>query len=160
MLALSIRPLEPNSPFLAQIATGQFEYWGPLTGYGARNLYELFLQQAALSADLPRVLFATRRGSLLGSVNLLASDMTIRPQLTPWIGQLFVTEGERSRGVGTALVDAAISYIERLGYRQLFLFTSGSLPHFYRKRRWSEVESVAYLGKVRTIMRFDITSPP
>jgi GNAT superfamily N-acetyltransferase len=156
MLAPLIRPLEPNSPFIAQIAAAQFEYWGQLTGYDSRSLYESFLEQAARSVDLPRVLLATRSESLLGSVNLLTTDMTIRPQLTPWIGQLFVTESERSQGVGIALLDAAVSYIERLGYRQLFLFTSGSLFHFYRKRGWSEVESVAYLGKVRTVMRFDI----
>lgn len=156
MFALSVQPLEPKSPLLGQIAAEQFAYWGPLTGCGSRELYELFLKQAALSIDLPRVLLGTRRGVLLGSVNLLKTDMTIRPQLTPWMGQLFVIESERSQGVGTALLDAAVSYIERLGYRRLFLFTSGTLPHYYRKRRWTDVEDVVYLGKVRTIMRFDI----
>jgi GNAT superfamily N-acetyltransferase len=155
-LALSIKSLEPGSPLLAQIAAEQFAYWGPLTGYGSRELYELFLERAALSMDLPRVLLATRSGSLLGSVNVLASDMTIRPLLTPWLGQLLVIESERSLGVGTALLDAAVSYVERLGYRQLFLYTSGTLPHYYRKRGWTDVENVTYLGKTRTIMRLDI----
>jgi hypothetical protein len=89
-------------------------------------------------------------------VNLLINEMMIRPQLTPWLGQLFITEGQRSQGVGAVLLDAAASYIEQLGYRQLFLFTSGTLPHYYRNRGWSDVEEVIYLGKPRTIMRLKI----
>jgi len=160
MLALSVQPLQPESPWLTQIAVDQFEYWGPLTGYSSRSSYESFLQQAAQSRALPRVLIASIGGTLLGSVNLLMNEMTIRPQFMPWMGQLFVAEKQRSLGVGAALLDAAASYVEQLGYRQLFLFTSGTLPHYYRSRGWSDVEDVTYLGKVRTIMRLEINTAP
>jgi GNAT superfamily N-acetyltransferase len=158
MRALSVQPLEPNSPWLAQIATEQFAYWGPLTGYGSRNLYESFLEQAARGEALPRVLIATIRGMPIGSVNLLTNDMTIRPQFTPWMGQLFVAVNHRSLGIGTALIDAAASYVEQLGYCRLFLFTSGTLPQYYRNRGWIDVENVTYLGKVRSIMRLEISA--
>jgi GNAT superfamily N-acetyltransferase len=156
MLAFSIQPLEPKSILLPKIAVDEFEYWGALTGYRSRASYESFLERAAQSATLPRVLVACSHGCLFGSVNLLANDMTTRPQFTPWMGQLFVSENRRSLGVGTALVDAAASYAGSLGYRQLFLYTSGTLPDYYRKRGWIEVENIDYLGKVRTIMRREI----
>jgi GNAT superfamily N-acetyltransferase len=160
MLAPSVQPLEPNSPWLMQIAADQFAYWGPLTGHSSQSSYEQFLQQAARSAALPRVLIASGRGILLGSVNVLMNEMPIRPQLTPWMGQLFVAESQRSRGIAAALVDAAACYVEQLGYHQLFLFTSGTLPHYYRSRGWIDVEDVTYLGKVRTVMRRDIGAAP
>jgi hypothetical protein len=102
-----------------QMVTNQYEYWGPLTGHNSPTLYGEFLEQAAYSLTLPRVLLAT---------------------------------------TGTILLNAAISYVESLGYNQLFLYTSGTLPNYYRKRGWTEIEDVTYLGKVRTIMRFDISS--
>jgi GNAT superfamily N-acetyltransferase len=86
--------------------------------------------------------------------------MTIRPQFTPWMGQLFVAENHRSLGVAAALVDAAAAYVGRLGYDRLFLFTSGTLPHYYRSRGWSDVEDVTYLGKARTIMCLQINAAP
>jgi hypothetical protein len=107
------------------------------------------------------VLIARIRGTLLGSVNLQANEMTVRPEFTPWLGQLFVAESQRSLGVvGAALIDAATSYVERLGYLELFLFTSGTLPSYYRIRGWCDVEDVTYLGKVRTIMRLKIDAAP
>lgn len=156
MAELSIESLTSDSPWRAQIAAEQFALWGPLTGYNSASAYETFLERAAASASLPRVLVARLDETLLGSVNLLAQEMTIRPQLTPWLGQLFVSQDQRAKGVGARLLDAASAYVGSLGYRQLFLFTSGTLPDYYRKRGWAEVEQVAYLGKARTVMRFDI----
>jgi GNAT superfamily N-acetyltransferase len=136
----------------------QFGYWGPLTGYDSPALYEAFLEQAANSLTLPRILVATASDTLLGSVNLMAKEMTTRPQHTPWMGQLFVPESHRGNGVGTRLLNAAISYVGALGYDRLFLYTSGTLPDYYRNRGWTCIEDITYLGKVRTIMRFDINS--
>jgi GNAT superfamily N-acetyltransferase len=152
----SIQPLPPGSPWLDQMASDQFNYWGPLTGYSSPVSYKSFLDEVAHSTTIPRILLATTPGSLLGSVNLLARELTIRPQFTPWLGQLFVTEGHREKRVGAKLIDAAISYVHSIGYGQLFLFTSGTLPAYYRRLGWSDVEEVTYLDKQRTIMRFDI----
>jgi GNAT superfamily N-acetyltransferase len=153
---VSIQPLTLDTPWPKQMAAEQFAYWGALTGHDSVEAYEAFLEQAARSVALPRVLAAARSGELLGSVNLMAQEMTIRPLLTPWLGQLFVREAFRADAVGTRLMEAAISYAGALGFGALFLFTSGALPGYYRKRGWVDVETVDYLGKQRSIMRFDI----
>jgi predicted N-acetyltransferase YhbS len=155
---LSIQPLEPDSPLLVRIADDQFAHWGPLTGHSSPEAYAAFLEEAARSSSLPRVLTASLEGTLLGSVNLLAYEMPIRPLLTPWMGQLFVAVKQRSRGVGAVLLDAAASYVAQLGYRQLFLFTSGTLPDYYRRKGWTDVEEVSYLGRLRTVMRLEIAA--
>jgi GNAT superfamily N-acetyltransferase len=154
----SIAPLEPASPLISEIARRQFDHWGPLTGYPTLVAYRSFLEQAARSVALPRVLVAATPKTLLGSVNLLVSEMSIRPHLTPWLAQLFVAESARGAGTGAALADAAARYVEKLGYHQLFLFTSGTLPAYYRARGWIAIEQVAYLGKLRTVMRLALGS--
>jgi len=156
MTTPTIEPISPNSPWIQSLAFSQFENWGVLTGYDSVEAYCAFVEQAAKSASLPRILAASEGESFLGSVNLLPSEMTIRQHLSPWLGQLFVVPACRSRGVAAALLEAAASYVAQLGHDRLFLFTSGSLPGYYRRLGWQDMEDVVYLGKVRTIMKLEI----
>lgn len=134
----------------------QFEHWGPLTGFASAEAYGAFLREAAGSTHLPKVLVATCSGEFLGSVNLLAAEMATHRHLTPWMGQLFVAPGRRGDGLGGVLLRAAAAHAADLGYDRLYLFTSGTLPRYYRARGWADVEEAHYLGSTRTIMRLDL----
>ncbi len=138
------------------IAALQFAFWGASTGYRSAADYEQFLRGIPGSRQLPTVLVARRGTTFLGSVNLLACEMTIRPALSPWMAQLFVAGSERGHGVGRALIDAGIALVGQLGFRRLHLYTSGTLPGYYAALGWIPVEDVEYLGKMRTIMAFDL----
>ena len=155
-MSFDIRRLTDDSTLPASIARLQFEFWGPLTGYRSADAYEQFLCKAVRSPDLPAVLVAMDGGTFLGSVNLLASEMTTRPTLSPWMAQLFVVDSERGRGVGNALVSASIDHAGKLGFRRTYLYTSGTLPAYYASLGWQAIEEVEYLGKMRTIMTFEL----
>ena len=153
---LEIERLAAESGLAATIAALQFKFWGPLTGCNSMEEYERFLCDAARSGPLPAVLVARRGSRFLGSVNLLISEMTIRPALSPWMAQLFVADEARSRGVGNALVGAAVAHAAGLGFRRIHLYTSGTLTSYYAMLGWKQMEEVEYLGKVRTVMAFDL----
>ena len=155
-MSLEIEHLTIESGLPATIAALQFTFWGPLTGYGSVADYERFLCSAARSRQLPTVLVARRGTTLLGSVNLLASEMTIRPALSRWMAQLFVVDSERGRSIGSALIGASVAHVAELGYRRVHLYTSGTLPAYYAALGWKPIEEVEYLGKLRTIMAFDL----
>src|SRR5689334_13398311 len=96
-VSVEIEPLTIESGLPAMIAALQFAFWGPLTGYDSAADYEQFLCSAARALQPPIVLVARRGATFLGSVNLLAGEMTIRPALSPWMAQLFVVGSERGR---------------------------------------------------------------
>ncbi len=138
------------------LAEWQFDYWGPLTGFDTIEQYVAALEQWSVGEGIPAVIVAANGSQILGSVNLLRSDMKSRLQLMPWLAQLFVVPQHRQVGVGAALVKAAIERTRKCGFAALYLYTSGTLPQYYARLGWEELERVRYLGKERTVMRYDV----
>jgi predicted N-acetyltransferase YhbS len=155
-LAMQIEHLGRFRQWAPTIAGWHFEYWGRLTGFDTLEQYTAALAKWSASDSIPAVLVAVDDGELVGSVSLLSSEMKSRPQLTPWLAQLFVTPAARSEGTGAALVEAAIAHVRRCGFSRLYLYTSGTLPQYYARLGWNELERVDYLGKERAVMQYAI----
>lgn len=153
---MHVENLSRRRELLGTIARWHFELWGILTGSETLSGYVKILERCATSTTIPSVLIALSDAELLGSVSLVACDMTIRPDLTPWLAQLFVSPLQRSRGVGAALVRAALDHARQCGFKRVYLYTSGTLPDYYTRLGWSTLERVEYLGKERTVMEHGV----
>jgi GNAT superfamily N-acetyltransferase len=157
---MDIANLANHRDWIPTIARWHFNQWGILTGAESLDQYHLLLERAATIGTVPTVLVAHAPTEPLGSVSLIANDMTIRPELTPWLAQLFVIPGQRGRGVGAALVAAARVHAQRAGFHRLYLYTSGTLPQFYHRLGWVLRERADYLGKARVVMHADLLPDP
>jgi len=144
--------------WLPLLARWHYDQWGPLTGTNSFDEYVTLLTEGAASRTVPSILVAVSDGELLGSANLVRSDLPLRPEMTPWLAQLFVEPGRRRDGVGAALVHAVLQRARQCGYRRVYLYTSGTLPQYYSRTGWRIVERLEYLGRERTVMSYDIES--
>jgi predicted N-acetyltransferase YhbS len=142
--------------WLPMLARWHYDQWGPLTGASSCEDHVGRLTEAAASRAVPSVLVAVSRGELLGSVSLLACDLPARPELTPWLAQLFVEPTRRSVGLGAAFVRAALQRAGHCGHRRVDLYTSGTLPDYYGRLGWRVVERLDYLERPRTVMVYDL----
>jgi len=142
--------------WLPVLARWHYDQWGPLTGAGSFDGYVALLSEAAASSTVPSVLVAAADGELLGSANLVASDLPLRPEMTPWLAQLFVKPSRRRDGVGAALVRAVLQRARQCGYGRVYLYTSGTLPQYYSRLGWRFVERLEYLQRERTVMDYDV----
>jgi GNAT superfamily N-acetyltransferase len=149
---MTLEPLSRHPWLVPTIAGLHFAEWGPLTGAASLAEYSRMLQSALASEGLPAVLVATSEHAFLGSASVVACDMAIRPQWTPWLAQVFVVPAERGRGIGTVLVNAAADEAARRGFAALYLYTSGDRARFYARLGWEPCDRVDYLGKDRVVM--------
>lgn len=111
--------------------------------------------RAAGRAGLPRTFVLLEDGRPLGMVTLAEDDLDIRPDLNPWLADLYVDAPVRGRGHGLRLVRGLEAEARRMGLDQLWLFTS-SAAALYAKAGWIAVETVARAGEAITIMRRDV----
>jgi GNAT superfamily N-acetyltransferase len=149
---MQIENLSSHRDLIPLLAQWHYRQWGDLTGAQTEAGYRSLLSRRGTIEKLPLTLIAIDRGRLLGSVNIVACDMDIRPKLTPWLAQLYVHPPERRRGVGSALVREAVAQGREIGFDRLYLYTSGTLPSFYERIGWATREAVLYKGKDRTVM--------
>ena len=152
MKDILIEDLSKHMDFIPILAEWHFKQWGDLTGALTESDYQSLLSKQTPVQKLLLTLVAVDHGRLLGSVNIVPYDMDIRLELTPWLSQLYVQPSERVRGVGSALVYAAAARIREIGFTYLYLYTSGTLPAFYKRIGWKKKEVVYYKGKERIIM--------
>lgn len=151
-----IADLDEHREWIPTLAQWHFDQWGPLTGASSFDAYLVLLTMAAQSRTIPSVLVALANGQLLGSASLVASDLPPRPQWKPWLAQLFVEPSQRRHGIGAALVRAVLERARQCGCERVYLYTSGTLPQYYRWLGWREVKRLEYLGRERTVMEYDL----
>ena len=149
---LKIEPLSNHTNSISIIAKFHFAQWKELTGASTEKKYAMMLNKFASTESIPTTLVAVRDNELIGSVNLIDCDMEIRSELYPWLAQLFVVPKERKKGIGSSLVSAVVERCQRLGLKALYLYTSRTLPEFYKGLGWVEREKVNYKGKERIVM--------
>ena len=153
---MQIENIKHHLDAIDTLSKAQFELWGPLTGRNTLKEYRELLHFAAESESLPTTLVAVENTTVLGSVNVLENDLPLRPDIAPWLAQLFVFPNFRRRGAGALLIEGAIAETRKLNRSILYLYTSGTLPSYYEKLGWSRIEEIAYLGKRRVIMAYPI----
>jgi len=99
----------------------------------------------------PRTFVLLEDREPVGMVTLAENDLECRPDLNPWLADLYVAEPFRGRGHGLRLVRALEAAAQASGIDRLWLFTSGAAG-LYEKADWTAVETVARDHDVVTIM--------
>lgn len=100
---------------------------------------------------LPTMVVWVEGDAVLGSAALVACDMDTRPELTPWLANVYVSDAHRRRGIGAALVRTVTAKARELGFPELFLFTPDK-EDFYAGLGWRTLAKELYRGEPVTVM--------
>jgi GNAT superfamily N-acetyltransferase len=145
----SIRPLRT----IDEAETVARWIWDEWAVHEPGNRWEDCISTVAATLDgepFPRFFVAEADNQLIGCSSILACDLPSRPDLYPWLANVFVLPAWRGRGVGRALIDTATAHGLSLS-DELFLFTTS--PDLYRNLGWQDFCKAIYGGQDQTVMR-------
>ena len=77
-----------------------------------------------ISKNIPRTIIVVTGNKIIGVCNLLMHDLDSRPDIYPWLGNLFVDENYRNQGVSRLLINEAIKQAKKLDLKELYLYTT------------------------------------
>ncbi|BBI52504.1 hypothetical protein HORIV_49250 [Vreelandella olivaria] len=74
-------------------------------------------------------IFVAMQGEIpVGTASLIADDMSIRRELTPWLASVFVVPEWRGQGIASALVRRVEAEAVENGFERFYLYTPTSRP--------------------------------
>jgi len=90
-----------------------------------------------------------------GTASLTSQGLESRPELTPWLTNVFVAPSFRGRGLARRLVIAAEAAARRAAIPTLWLYTRSSEP-LYAALGWRSAGADTHDGAPVTLMRRDL----
>jgi len=135
-------------PQLAAWQQAQFGFLSPTQTEAARgDRFRTHLQRQTI----PTTFVAMADGAPIGSASLVVNDMSVLPDLTPWLAGVYVAPEHRRSGVGAALVRRVMVEAAALGVDRLYLYTHDRM-RFYRGLGWETIAPRFYRGYLMTVM--------
>ena len=135
-------------PELAELHYAEWNYLNP--GESLEGKIE-YLNSNCGRDGVPTFIIAVDGAELIGSASLIAQDMDNRPDLTPWLADVFVKTGYRGQGVATSLIRRIEAEAKSSGIGKLYLYTPDAAG-LYLRLGWKTIEACKYKGVDVVIM--------
>lgn len=153
---ICIAHLAEHEESIPLLAAWGFQEWGHLTpGATLDGTVEQYRARTT-PGMIPETLVALHGQRVIGMASLVENDLSLRPELTPWMASVYVDTPYRGCGVGSQIVCAVLTEAAALALERLYLITHDRMT-FYRRLGWTPVERVRYRGEDVTVMRYDLT---
>src|SRR3989338_5315815 len=109
--------LPQNPQIIRQLAEWFYAEWLSSNPQSSIEKMEATLTLRAESNIVPLTLVCLdEEGSLAGSASLTVCDMRSHPELTPWLGSVFVAPSARGQGLASKLCLKIETEAQKLGY--------------------------------------------
>ncbi len=152
--ALVIRSLEQRPDAAGLLAVWLMDEWPEY--HRGRSLPDV-ASQFRLVSDVQQALIAEIETEVVGTVAVRGRWEAVPELSSPWLGGLFVVPEHRGQGIGTALVEAAITAATVAGHPIVHMAVRVD-PAFYIRRDWRVVGTVAAGDECVTVLRFETGS--
>jgi len=148
---LSIAYLADYPQYLPAVADWLYTEWGHHNLALTVQDFEARIRRHLNRDAIPLTLIALWDGLPAGTASLYIEDMSIHPELSPWLASLYVPVDHREKGIGSELVGVIEEIARSLSIPRLYLWTPDK-EHFYSRLGWSVLERPVHLQQKVVLM--------
>jgi predicted N-acetyltransferase YhbS len=160
-LSMQIIDLKQQPQHIPAIAAWHFAEWAHLNPGRTQLWLEQHMQCYLADAFIPSMFIALDDESqrVLGTSSLIAHDLAERPDLTPWLANVYVDASQRGKGLGRQLVVHAMQQAKQAEINTLYLFTPDQQA-FYARLGWQYLCTEYLHGHAETVMQVSLADWP
>lgn len=109
-----------------------------------------------LNDSIPLAYVSLYDGEPVGTCSLQLND-GIRPDLSPWLGDLVVDPKHQKKGIGRMLIDATTKKAQELGFEKLHLYSFDPTIHdYYTRLGWNTIGIDEFKSHPVTVMEIGL----
>ena len=148
---LSIAYLADYPQYLPAVADWVYTEWGHHNPALTVQDFEATFRSHLVRDAIPLTVIALWDDLPAGTASIYVQDMSIHPELSPWLAAVYVPVDHREKGIGSKLVGAIENISRSLQISRLYLWTPDK-EHFYSQLNWSVVERLVHLHQKVALM--------
>lgn len=129
--------VDKNSADAEKICFWFHEWWGKNEGFSMEKM-RAYVHNSLQSERLPQTFGIYLEDELVGTYQFSMHDCDVRPELYPWLINVFISYEFRNRGILHEIMDSVIQNAKNLNFDKLYLYTYH--VGLYEKFGWKFVE--------------------
>ena len=145
-----------NEINLNKCVSWMYDWWGNAEGW-TKEKVSTYMKASFNSKTLPQTIIAfNENNEEIGMCQITLKDLDCRPDIYPYIANLYIEEKYRNNGFAKLLLDEAIKTARENNLTHLYLYTSHI--GLYEKYGWKFVDFVeTYLNPhIQRLYRYDL----
>ena len=97
-----------NEDILNTITTWMYNWWGKRDGYSFEKV-KCFMKHSMMEKRLPQTYGLFLDGKIIGIYQFGYEDLSVRPDIYPWLANVYIDESYRGKGYGRKLLETQLS---------------------------------------------------
>lgn len=150
-IVADILPLTDWPQTVDVLAKAHLTEWRELYPDDTVDTFAADLKRSLGAHPVPSTWVLVAGTTVMGSVSVIEHDLDSRPELTPWLANLWVDQEWRGRGLGKQLVLHACEQGRQRGLERLYLYTPEHAA-FYQALGWETLAVSTKSGVAITLM--------
>lgn len=134
-----------------------YNWWGKEDGYTFEGI-KCFLEHSFQIDKLPQTYGIFCDGKIIGMFQFTYEDLGVRPDIYPWLANLFVDEEYRNKGVARKLLEEVKETAKKvITFETIYLYTEH--VGLYEKFGWtyvSEIDTYVKKPRMQRLYKLDI----
>lgn len=129
--------VNPSEEILDLTTKWMFNWWGTEENHSYDEV-KIYMKNSFNSDRLPQTYIMYLENKVIGMYQITYNDLFIRPDIYPWIANLYIDENYRNKGYGRILIDSIKDQIKRnTPFEKVFLYTIHN--NLYEKFGWKYI---------------------
>lgn len=132
------------------ITDWMYNWWGKTDGDTLEEV-ECFVMHTMQNDRIPQTYGIFLNNKIIGMYQFLHNDLKIRPDIYPWLADVYIDEKYRQKGFARIMLETVKNSMKDLNLKEIYLYTE--YVGFYEKLGWDFVSEIDTYKKKSRIQR-------